>query len=76
MCLYYLPRESLGLIKGYMKITKKADATGNYVAWLKDKIDTYGFVFKGAWYDIGDFKYLTEANNNFIEAISYGAKRT
>jgi len=45
----------------------KADATGNYIDWLKDKIKTYGFVFKGSWYDIGDFKYLTEAENNFAK---------
>jgi len=67
MCLYYVPFESLSLIKDYMKIHKKADATGNYIDWLKDKVDTYGFVFRGAWYDIGDFKYLTAANNDFTE---------
>ena len=65
MCLYYIPAGRLSLIKDYMKIGKKADATGNYIDWLKDRIDTYGFVFHGYWYDIGDFKYLTAARNNF-----------
>jgi len=67
MCLYYVPGASLGLIKDYMKLNRKADATGNYIDWLKDRADTYGFVFQGSWYDIGDFKYLTAANNNFAK---------
>jgi len=65
MCLYYIPFECLGLIKEYMQINKRADATGNYIDWLKDKVKTYGFVFQGSWYDIGDFKYLNAAKNNF-----------
>jgi glucose-1-phosphate thymidylyltransferase len=67
MCLYYIPFECLGLIKEYIRVQKKADATGNYIDWLKDKIKTFGFVFKGSWYDIGDFKYLNEAKNNFAK---------
>ena len=67
MCLYYIPSECLGLIREYIKMQKNADATGNYIDWLKDKIKTYGFVFSGSWYDIGDFKYLNEAKNNFAK---------
>ncbi|MFH0855381.1 MAG: nucleotidyltransferase family protein [Candidatus Omnitrophota bacterium] len=67
MCLYYIPAERLGLIKDYMKIRDNADATGNYIGWLKDRADTYGFVFPGAWYDIGDFKYLTAAKDKFVQ---------
>lgn len=65
MCLYYIPAERLKLIKEYLKIGKKADATGNYIGWLKDRIETYGFIFQGSWYDIGDFKYLTKAKKYF-----------
>jgi len=67
MCLYYIPAQCLGLINDYMKIKNKADATGNYIDWLKDRVHTYGFVFGGSWYDIGDFKYLTEAKDNFAQ---------
>lgn len=65
MCLYFIPQERLGLIEDYMRVRKKADATGNYIDWLKDRVDTYGYVFRGYWFDIGDFKYLTAAKNNF-----------
>lgn len=67
MCLYFIPKERLGLIKDYLKTRKKTDATGNYIDWLKDRISAYGFVFGGAWYDIGDFKYLTAAKDNFAK---------
>ncbi len=43
----------------------KTDATGNYIDWLKDKTDVYGYVFKGSWFDIGDYKYLNAAKKNF-----------
>jgi len=61
MCLYYLPGKRLGLIKDFIKVRKVADATGNYIGWIKDKIDTYGFIFSGSWYDIGDYKFLNAA---------------
>ncbi|MDD2679832.1 MAG: nucleotidyltransferase family protein [Candidatus Omnitrophica bacterium] len=65
MCLYYIPAARLKLIKEYLKIGRKADATGNYIDWLKGRMDTYGFIFQGSWYDIGDFKYLTRAKKYF-----------
>ncbi len=68
MCLYYLPGEILSLIKEYMRMSKKSDATGSYIDWLKQRKDTYGFVFSGSWYDVGDFKYLTAAKDNFAQS--------
>ncbi|MCX5706495.1 MAG: nucleotidyltransferase family protein, partial [Candidatus Omnitrophica bacterium] len=66
MCLYYIPKEHLGLVKDYMKLRqKKVDATGKYIDWLKGKINTYGFIFQGRWYDVGDHKYLKQAKENF-----------
>lgn len=65
MCLYFIPSARLSLVRDYLKIRKKTDATGNYIDWLKERVDTFGFIFHGSWYDIGDFKYLTAARNNF-----------
>ena len=66
MCLYYIPAGQLYLVSDYMKIMKyKTDATGEYIDWLKGKADIFCFVFKGAWYDIGDHKYLNAANKDF-----------
>lgn len=66
MCLYYISKDYLKLIKTYMQEIKgKTDATGSYIAWLKDKVDVYGYVFSGSWFDIGDYKYLNSAKEKF-----------
>lgn len=67
MCLYYIPENYLGFIGQYVGNGSKKDATGSYIAWLKDKIDVFGYVFKGSWFDIGDYKYLNAAKANFAQ---------
>jgi len=67
MCLYYMPKNYLSLVTRYIKSSKtgKVDATGSFIAWLKEEIDVYGYVFSGTWFDIGDYKYLNAAKKNF-----------
>ncbi len=67
MCLYYMPKDRLSLVRRYIQNKKanRTDATGSYIAWLKDKADVYGYVFGGSWYDIGDYKYLNAAKKGF-----------
>jgi len=66
MCLYYIPQAQLRLVKDYISLSKKkVDATGKYIDWLKEKHKTFGFVFSGSWFDIGDRKYLNAAKANF-----------
>jgi glucose-1-phosphate thymidylyltransferase len=66
MCLYFIPKDCLGLITEYIQDSKnKIDATGGYIAWLKDRADVYGYIFKGSWFDIGDYKYLNAAKEKF-----------
>ena len=67
MCLYYIPDHLLGSIGQYMRDKKKeADTTGGYIAWLKNRAEVYGHVFKGSWFDIGDYKYLNSAKETFV----------
>lgn len=66
MCLYYFPKDKLGLVKEYMKNKKKEnDATGLYIDWLRKRVAVYGFVFHGRWYDIGDHKFYHRAKEAF-----------
>lgn len=66
MCLYYFPRQKLGLISEYMNNKSgKSDATGFYIEWLKKRLAVYGFVFGGCWYDIGNHRFYNEAKKKF-----------
>jgi glucose-1-phosphate thymidylyltransferase len=68
MCLYYLPKGKLGLVKAYMRSKKeKLDATGRYIDWLRKKVAVYGFIFEGHWYDIGEHKFYNEAKEVFAK---------
>lgn len=65
MCFYYLPKNSLGLINDYLVESKKSDTTGDYIRWLYQKSDVYGFKFTGKWYDIGSVEAYKEAQEKF-----------
>lgn len=68
MCLYYFPKERLGLVKEYVRMHAAGyDATGFYIDWLRKKIPVYGFAFNSRWYDIGDHKFYNEAKKRFIK---------
>ncbi len=81
MCLYYLPKKKLGLIKKYLNTRAdlsgccaqerdKKDATGFYIDWLRKEESVYGFVFTGRWYDIGHHKFYNEAKQTFAREES------
>lgn len=66
MCLYYFPKAKLKLIGQYMENKKhKSDAMGFYIDWLRKTDLVYGFVFDGKWYDIGDHKFYSKAEEAF-----------
>lgn len=64
-CVYYFPKEKLGLISDYLASGKGQDAPGNYIKWLSESGEVYGFVFKENWYDIGDIKSYKEADRKW-----------
>lgn len=65
MCLYYFPKNKLGLIREYLSGTNKYDATGYYIDWLRKKAPVYAYIFGGRWYDIGDPQVYNEAKRKF-----------
>ena len=65
MCFYYFPKESLKYVTQYIKLFKKADKAGDYIQWLSQQTDVYGFQFKGKWYDIGSIESYQEAQKDF-----------
>ena len=65
MCFYYLPKNSLGLIGDYLLECGKSDTAGDYIRWLVENNDVYGFKFVGKWYDIGSIEAYKEAQERF-----------
>ncbi|MDI6758177.1 MAG: nucleotidyltransferase family protein [Candidatus Omnitrophota bacterium] len=71
MCLYFFPKQTLGLFKEYLCLqacscdVEKSDATGFYIDWLRKKLAVYGFIFSNQWYDIGDYEFYKEAREQF-----------
>ena len=66
MCLYYFPKERLGLVRDYINTRReKHDATGLYIDWLRKQMPVYGFIFNGHWYDIGHHQFYNEAREKF-----------
>ena len=54
ICLYYFPKDKLSKVAEYLMQSKHKDAPGNYISWLVQNDDVYGFIFEDEWYDIGD----------------------
>ena len=65
-CLYFFPKEKLGVIKEYLATDYNEDAPGYFLEWLSKKEELFGYVFKGEqWFDIGDKKSYEEADRTF-----------
>ena len=65
MCCYYFPKKTLGTIQQYLEASHKTDRAGDYIKWLSEEIDVFGFKFSGKWYDIGNIESYHEAQKNF-----------
>ena len=67
MCFYYLPKQSLDLVSQYLKESRKSDMAGDYIKWLLQRNDVYGFKFTWLWYDIGSVEDYREAQKKLSD---------
>ena len=66
MCLYYFPKEKLGLMKEYLNNPLNSrDAAGSYINWLINRDRVYGFIFKDFWIDIGHMHTYKKVEKSF-----------
>ncbi|MCL0104457.1 nucleotidyltransferase family protein [Dehalococcoidia bacterium] len=62
---YLYPAYVIEYIQDYLKGKNDPDAPGHFIEWLYRQTDVYGFVFGGAWYDIGSFESYDQANEHY-----------
>lgn len=60
---YVFSRDHVALVEPYLAEGNLPDQPGRFVAWLSQREPVYGFLFDGAWLDIGDHRQLLEADN-------------
>lgn len=65
--IYYFPASKLSLMKKYLRTGPAKDAPGNFVKWVSENDEVYGYVFTEGWYDIGDKNSLEKADIEYRE---------
>lgn len=63
MCLYYFPKNKLGLVKKYLADPGNySDAVGAYIKWLCQNDKVCGYLFDKLWFDIGHIHTYQKLN--------------
>jgi glucose-1-phosphate thymidylyltransferase len=58
---YIFPRTAIKSFAEYLSGENPKDAPGHFIAWLSKKMPVHGWMWRGAWFDIGDFASLDAA---------------
>ncbi len=58
--IYALDKESKDMLGDYVKGERK-DNLGDFISWLCERTDVYGFSFEGNWHDVGSPDSYLEA---------------
>ncbi len=65
MCSYFFPVQSQSLMFDYVAKSNKTDKSGDYIHWLTETDEVFGFKFEGEWYDIGSIETYRSAQERF-----------
>ncbi len=68
--VYCFRKDHLPLFKRYLDEGRNRDAPGFYLQWLFGKIDVYGYVIDGEWFDIGDIDSYNMAHEMVMKESS------
>ncbi len=62
ICIYYFSKNKIPLILKYSQYSslESKDAPGSFFSKIYQSQKVYGFIFKGLWYDIGNYDSLEE----------------
>ena len=60
--LYHYGKAHVPLFRKYLEDGNNKDAPGYFLQWAHKRIDVYGYVSEGSWYDIGDLESYRKAD--------------
>ena len=63
ICCYLFAAADVPRVREYLAAGNNKDAPGYFIAWLHKQVPVHAFEFSGLWYDVGDLRSLTEADN-------------
>ena len=63
-CCYVLRKERVSRLSEYLE-NPLGENPGDFIRWLAEREDVYGFPFTDAWFDIGSFESLDAARAHY-----------
>lgn len=66
--VYFLTTRDLGTLRLYIEEGNSPDNLGDFVRYLIERQDIYGYVFRENWFDIGSYEQYERANAYFSKA--------
>ena len=68
--VYHFAKQHLPLFGEFLAAGTGKDAPGYYLQWLHRKIDVFGHVIDGDWFDIGDIDSYNQANEMMMKRMA------
>lgn len=65
--LYLLPKKSVEVLLEYVENTRRSDNLGDFISYLCQKEEVYGYSFNGSWYDVGNPDSYIEAFKTYTD---------
>jgi glucose-1-phosphate thymidylyltransferase len=63
--LYFLARQDVETLKGYIEEGNSPDNLGDFIRYLIKRQNVFGYVFRENWFDIGSHEQYEQANAYF-----------
>lgn len=65
--VYLLPKSSVEILLEYVENRRRSDNLGDFISYLCQKEEVYGFPFNGSWYDVGNSDSYLEAFKTYTD---------
>jgi len=67
IAIYALPKTAVSLLQEYVSGNMHSDNLGNFMSWLCERTEVYGYPFTGIWHDVGNADSYLEALRFYME---------